>query len=788
MDKIIMIALLNNAALLLVLSAIYEVTYLQQPKYHLFHQIAKGSLITLVCIAIMTIPFTLQPGLVYDTRSILISTSALIFGPIPTLITVVGASAFRLCAGGVGTLPGLLVIITSAMIGLAWRRWLYPKSKKWRWLNIYAMSTTVHATMLACMLTLPYPTNLNAIREIAVPVMLIYPVASILLSLLLLRQQEIKSFQDQLKQSEERFQMLFNKAPLGYQSMDVNGYIINVNQQWLDTLGYSLDEVIGKWFGHFLAPEYREAFRQRFPVFKAQGQIHSEFEMLHKNGRSLFISFEGKIGYDFDGKFKQTHCIMQDITEQKKSEAALINSEMRYRRLFEAAIDGILIIDAKSGKIMDVNPFFIELLGYSKEQLIGKIIWDISLLKDVVLNRNIFLGLQQKEYIYYEDLLLQSADGQRINVEFVGNMYFVDDQKVLQCNIRDITDRKKAEEKLFYLSYHDYLTGLYNRRYFEEEIERLDVKSQLPLSVITGDINGLKLINDTFGELEGDKVIIETARLLRRQFRKGSVLARTGGDEFSILLPKTDSKTAFKIIQEIQTACNAFNMNISNEAFHINLSLGVGTKDNMDNDFLQTIKAAENDMYQSKLLEKKSSHSAIISSIKATMFEKSHETEAHAERLVTLSRKVGLSLNLSQTEIDNLELLATLHDIGKVGVADQILNKPGKLNNEEWAEMKKHPEIGYRIATSTPELTSIADYILSHHERWDGSGYPQNIAGNQIPLLSRIIAIIDAYDAMTQDRPYRKAIANKDAINEIIKNKGTQFDPEIVKIFVKSIN
>jgi HD-GYP domain-containing protein (c-di-GMP phosphodiesterase class II) len=229
-------------------------------------------------------------------------------------------------------------------------------------------------------------------------------------------------------------------------------------------------------------------------------------------------------------------------------------------------------------------------------------------------------------------------------------------------------------------------------------------------------------------------------------------------------------------------------MNISNEVFHINLSLGVGTKDNMDIDFLQTIKAAENYMYQSKLLEKKSSHSAIISSIKATMLEKSHETEAHAERLVTLSRKVGLSLNLSQSEIDNLELLATLHDIGKVGVADQILNKPGKLNNEEWDEMKKHPEIGYRIATSTPELTSIANYILSHHERWDGSGYPQNIAGNQIPLLSRIIAIIDAYDAMTQDRPYRKAIANKDAINEIIKNKGTQFDPEIVEIFIKNIN
>ena len=192
-------------------------------------------------------------------------------------------------------------------------------------------------------------------------------------------------------------------------------------------------------------------------------------------------------------------------------------------------------------------------------------------------------------------------------------------------------------------------------------------------------------------------------------------------------------------------------------------------------------------MNQRKLLEKNSSYSAIISSIKATMMEKSHETEEHAERIALLTRKVGRILNLSQTELDHLELLATLHDIGKVGIPEQILSKPGRLDPEEWAEMKKHPEIGYRIAMSSPNLAPIALYILHHHERWDGVGYPQNLKGTDIPLLSRILAVVDSYDAMTEDRVYQKAKTPEAAAEEIIKCAGTQFDPEIARIFVEQI-
>jgi PAS domain S-box-containing protein len=362
MEREVLLALFNNATLLLALSVIYEVAYLLPFKNRNIQLVFTGILIALTCGAVMGMPFTLQSGIIFDTRSILISVTALVFGLVPTGITVLVAIFLRLSIGGIGALPGIAVIVTSAMIGLVWRRWVFPRSTKLRWLNIFAMSLCVHVVMLACMLILPYPNNINVISALALPVMLIYPVATVLLSLLLIRQQMLKQTQEQLKQSEERFKLLFDKAPLGYQSLDEEGYFIEVNQQWCDLLGYTREEVIGKWFGDFLSPENREAFQKRFPVFKAQGFIHSEFEVQHKSGKPLYIAFEGRIGYGVQGEFKQTHCILQDITSQKAAERALLESEKKYRNIAENVSDVVWQTDLELNTIY-ISPSIEKLVG-----------------------------------------------------------------------------------------------------------------------------------------------------------------------------------------------------------------------------------------------------------------------------------------------------------------------------------------------------------------------------------------------------------------------------------------
>ena len=314
MDSAIFISLIQNAAFLLALSVIFEIVYGMLSRYRRTQPVITGVLIALICLGIMAMPYTLNPGLVFDTRSILISVTALIFGFIPTLITMAAAILYRLSIGGVGTLSGILVIISCALIGLSWRYWLYPKSRKVRLLSVYLMSLTVHVTMLLCMLLLPYPQNVETIRAIALPVLLIYPITAALLSLLLLRQMDTKKLQEQLGLSEERFRALFEEAPLGYQSLDMDGRLLEVNQQWLDMFGYTRQEVVGTLFSDFLSPDNVEKQRSAFADFKASGCMQNEFVMISKAGKAMYISFVGKIRCDEHGTPIRTHCILQDVT------------------------------------------------------------------------------------------------------------------------------------------------------------------------------------------------------------------------------------------------------------------------------------------------------------------------------------------------------------------------------------------------------------------------------------------------------------------------------------------
>lgn len=347
-----------------------------------------------------------------------------------------------------------------------------------------------------------------------------------------------------------------------------------------------------------------------------------------------------------------------------------------------------------------------------------------------------------------------------------------------------LREYKKKQAEIQFLSYNDKLTGLYNRTYFDKRLAELDCEKYMPLSIISGDANGLKMVNDVFGHFEGDKLLCKIADILRKCCSKSDLISRWGGDEFIIVLPTTSQKLAMRVCEKIKSEC-AESMD---GPIKPSISLGIATKYEVEEDIMSILKQAEERMYQYKLLEGRSARSAIISSLKETLFEKSHETEEHAERLKNMAVEMGRAINLNDNDLVELSLLALLHDIGKIGVSDRILNKDSSLSQEEWILIKKHPEIGYRIAQATPELAPIADMILSHHERWDGSGYPRGLKGEDIPLLSRIISIVDSFDVITHARSYKKGESIEFALNELKLCSGKQFDPKLVDIFIEIIS
>ena len=506
------------------------------------------------------------------------------------------------------------------------------------------------------------------------------------------------------------------------------------------------------------------------------------------NGATRFGSASKYPLYNFKGEIIGTWGITRDVTEIQMMRERLSQANARHLAMIENISDVIEIVDV-NGMIKYITPNIQHDFGWTADELLDKYGFDfihpdehdnlMRIFKKILKTPDAFQSIECRtrckdgSYKYIE-----------INVKNLVNDPLING---LLLNYHDISERKRREEKIHFLSFHDSLTNLYNRAFFEAEKKRLDTDRQLPLSIIMGDVNGLKLTNDTFGHAEGDKLLIAIANILKKCCRKEEIITRIGGDEFCIILPQTDTATVRGICSRIYQTCENYKFRKGKKTFYPSISLGHSTKYNKNQSIDQVIKDAEDYMYHKKLLEHNTTHSSIINSIQATMHESSNETEEHSDRMIKLSIDLGSALGFSDEQLLELDLLSRLHDIGKICIDESILSKPGKLTEAEWAKVKQHPQVGYKIAQASTELVRISDLILSHHERWDGNGYPQGLCGAEIPLLSRAVAIIDAYDAMTQDRPYRKAMSKESAINEIIDNADKQFDPQIARVFVEQV-
>ena len=496
------------------------------------------------------------------------------------------------------------------------------------------------------------------------------------------------------------------------------------------------------------------------------------------------------------GKARELENRLRESEEKYQSAMEeLLASRHLFRDLIDCLPDPVFAIDT-NGKVIAWNGAMEALTGVRAQEIVGKTDYEYAVP---------FYGMRRPmtvDYVLHPELEVQ---GHYLQLSREGDVIFSEVFSPLLNNgkgahlwsaasvlrdregqalgavkiIRDFTAHKEMMARLQYLGMHDVLTGLYNRMYFEEEIARLDNNERhTPVTIIICDVDALKLVNDTMGHHKGDEVLKAAAGVIRSPFRSSDVVARIGGDEFALLLPNTGKNAAEEACRRIGEALQ--NYNESSPAIPLSLSIGMASGfPPLREIFLQ----ADHNLNRDKLLRSAGAKSHFIATLKVMLAERDFITDGHADRMEKMALAMAEALDMPKTQKADLLLLAKFHDLGKVGISDKILFKPDKLTAEEREEMKRHAEIGFRIAKTSPDLEHIAELILHHHEWWNGEGYPLSLKGEQIPLCCRILAIVDAYDAMTHDRPYRKALTCTQAVNEIRRSAGKQFDPYLVHVF-----
>jgi diguanylate cyclase (GGDEF)-like protein/PAS domain S-box-containing protein len=646
-------------------------------------------------------------------------------------------------------------------------------------------------------------------------------------------------------QAEEDLQKSKNQLSTTLQSIgdgvivtDANGKITRLNPQAEKLTGWTTEEALGRALHEvFHIVNIRTGEPVANPVYRVietgkTQDLANDTILIARDGRKYHIADSAAPILDDENKMYGVIMVFSDVTKRKNAEES-IKYQLRFEKLiadisntfasqpsehFDQSINHALEL---VGEFFQVDRSYVFQFSDDGKQMNNTYEWCANkseMQKDQLQDIQIYMfpwwrqKIINKKIVYIPDVdsLPPEAEAEKIEFKsqsiqsllsipmtkngtvfgFLGldavreKKTWTENQIMLLTVVADLIlnayTRNLAEEKVRYQSFHDGLTGLYNRVYLEKEIERLDTERQLPIGIIMADLNGLKLINDTFGHEVGDEMLRQSAEILKKSCRREDIIARWGGDEFVIFLPQTTKEDSKAILQRIVEKCTeTYVKDIS-----LSLSVGSAIKNNSNENMVDILKEAEENMYRHKLEESKQIKGNVLNVMLKKLKTKSFETEFHYSNMLSIAHRIGKKIGLAQTELNKLDILISYHDIGEITISEDILTKKDPLTEEEWEIIKKHPETGFRIARATESIALVAEDILSHHERWDGSGYPQGLKEKEIPLLARITAIADAYEVMSSGRPYKKAMSKSDVIAELKRCAGLQFDPELIETFL----
>ncbi|MBC3889698.1 PAS domain S-box protein [Acetobacterium paludosum] len=595
-----------------------------------------------------------------------------------------------------------------------------------------------------------------------------------------------KRAERKLNEDKERYKLIFNHVPVGIMQFDTNGKIVNCNEKFAQIIGTDKDNLIGFNASAVKDPIFYNAY---ISVLNNKTiEVENEYHSLSGNKTTyLRALFEPVIGEK--GATIGAIGIVEDISKRKNLEKQIEFEKERFKTTLLSIGDGVIATDIYN-RIILMNKAAEKITGWSQEDALEKSSENILNIFDEKSGEKcespVIRVMKTGEIISMTDhTMLVSRTGKTIPIKDSAAPIKDESDNIIGVVIvfRDITASREKEAEIKYLSFHDHLTGLYNRRFFDIEMQRLNTERNLPLALIVSDVNGLKLTNDAFGHLVGDRLLKTVANTMKQVCRSDEIISRIGGDEFVILLPKTDSARVKQIVKQISD-------NLASEILEmgsVSISSGWEIKTDMNQDIEEILKSAEKKMYRHKVSERNSTRNDAILFIVKTLYEKFPREQKHAENVGELSEMLGKTVGLTNEEINELITAGNLHDIGKIAISNDILNKNGALSDEDWNEIRRHPEISYSILSTISNYASLANIILYHHERYDGKGYPKGLKGKEIPLQSRIITIADAYDVITSDSSYKKALRGEAAIAELRSGAGSQFDPDLVEAFIKGL-